>query len=174
VRALVNDKASRSRKPARPCRSKSSAFTARRRPATASPWSRNEARAREITEYRQRACPREGAARQAGSRGSLEQMMTQLQDTGSQEQEFPLVIKGDVQGSVEAIAGASRSWAPTRSGPRSSIRAPAASPNPMSACRIHGCRDHRLQRACQQAGARRGRARRRRDPLLQHHLRSGG
>jgi translation initiation factor IF-2 len=40
----------------------------------------------------------------AGSRGSLEQMMTQLQDTGSPE--FPLLVKGDVQGSVEAIAGA--------------------------------------------------------------------
>jgi translation initiation factor IF-2 len=35
---------------------------------------------------------------------SLEQMMTQLQDTGSQE--FPLLVKGDVQGSIEAIAGA--------------------------------------------------------------------
>jgi translation initiation factor IF-2 len=43
-------------------------------------------------------------ARQSGSRGSLEQMMTQLQTSGLKE--FPLVIKGDVQGSIEAIAGA--------------------------------------------------------------------
>ena len=34
--------------------------------------------------------------------------------------------------------------------------------------------DHRLQRACPQRGARGGRARRHRDPLLQHHLRSRG
>jgi translation initiation factor IF-2 len=39
-----------------------------------------------------------------GARGSLEQMMNQLQTAGRKE--FPLVIKGDVQGSVEAISGA--------------------------------------------------------------------
>ncbi len=64
----------------------------------------NEARAREIAEYRQRLARDKAAARQSGTRGSLEQMMTQLQDTGSQE--FPLLVKGDVQGSIEAIAGA--------------------------------------------------------------------
>lgn len=64
----------------------------------------NEGRAREISEYRQRLARDKAAARQSGSRGSLEQMMTQLQNTGLKE--FPLVIKGDVQGSIEAIAGA--------------------------------------------------------------------
>lgn len=64
----------------------------------------SESRAREIAEYRQRLARDKAAARQSGSRGSLEQMMTQLQDTGSQE--FPLLVKGDVQGSIEAIAGA--------------------------------------------------------------------
>ncbi|WP_419907394.1 translation initiation factor IF-2 [Hoeflea sp.] len=64
----------------------------------------NEARAREISEYRQRIAREKAVARQAGTRGSLEQMMTQLQDSGVKE--FPLVIKGDVQGSIEAIAGA--------------------------------------------------------------------
>ena len=64
----------------------------------------NESRAREISEYRQRLAREKAVARQAGSRGSLEQMMTQLQDSGLKE--FPLVIKGDVQGSIEAIAGA--------------------------------------------------------------------
>ncbi|MCP4318406.1 MAG: translation initiation factor IF-2 [Hyphomicrobiales bacterium] len=64
----------------------------------------NEARAREIAEYRQRIAREKAVARQAGTRGSLEQMMTQLQDVGFNE--FPLVIKGDVQGSIEAIAGA--------------------------------------------------------------------
>ncbi|WP_117192900.1 translation initiation factor IF-2 [Rhizobium terrae] len=64
----------------------------------------NEARAREISEYRQRLARDKAAARQSGQRGSLEQMMSQLQNTGMKE--FPLVIKGDVQGSIEAIAGA--------------------------------------------------------------------
>ncbi|MBO6722881.1 MAG: translation initiation factor IF-2, partial [Roseitalea sp.] len=43
-------------------------------------------------------------ARQAGARGSLEQMMAAAKD--AETAEFPLVIKGDVQGSVEAILGA--------------------------------------------------------------------
>ncbi|MBA8877324.1 translation initiation factor IF-2 [Phyllobacterium myrsinacearum] len=64
----------------------------------------NEAKAREISEYRTRLAREKVVARQAGSRGSLEQMMSQLQVTGLKE--FPLLIKGDVQGSIEAIAGA--------------------------------------------------------------------
>ncbi len=64
----------------------------------------NESRAREISEYRQRLAREKQVARQSGSRGSLEQMMTQLQTSGLKE--FPLLIKGDVQGSIEAIAGA--------------------------------------------------------------------
>lgn len=64
----------------------------------------SEARAREISEYRQRLAREKSVARQAGQRGSLEQMMSQLQDTGLKE--FPLIVKGDVQGSIEAIAGA--------------------------------------------------------------------
>ncbi|MCG5481041.1 translation initiation factor IF-2 [Sinorhizobium alkalisoli] len=64
----------------------------------------SESRAREISEYRQRLAREKAVARQSGSRGSLEQMMSQLQTSGLKE--FPLVIKGDVQGSIEAIAGA--------------------------------------------------------------------
>ena len=62
----------------------------------------SEAQAREITDYRQRQ-RRESPARGA-MRGSLEQMMSQLKSAGRKE--FPLVIKGDVQGSIEAIVGA--------------------------------------------------------------------
>lgn len=62
----------------------------------------NEARAREIAEYRQSL--RRDLSQAAGVRGSLEQMMSQLKTEGAQE--IPVVIKGDVQGSVEAIAGA--------------------------------------------------------------------
>lgn len=64
----------------------------------------NEARAREISEYRQRLAREKSVARQAGQRGSLEQMMSQLQTSGLKE--FPLLIKGDVQGSIEAIVAA--------------------------------------------------------------------
>ncbi|MCZ2328056.1 translation initiation factor IF-2 [Bartonella sp. F02] len=64
----------------------------------------NEAKAREIAAYRQRLARDKAVARQTGSRGSLEQMMTKLQTTGVKE--FPLIIKGDVQGSIEAIISA--------------------------------------------------------------------
>ena len=61
----------------------------------------NEARAREITDYRIRK--RRDTLGSAGSSRTLEQMMQQLKEAGRKE--FPLVIKGDVQGSVEAIMG---------------------------------------------------------------------
>jgi translation initiation factor IF-2 len=61
----------------------------------------NESRAREITEYRDRQKRELAAARVGGARSSLVDMMSQLKSAGRKE--FPLVIKGDVQGSVEAI-----------------------------------------------------------------------
>ena len=64
----------------------------------------SEARAREVTDYRARQRREKMAARASGMRGSLEQMMSQLKTTGRKE--FPLLVKGDVQGSVEAIVGA--------------------------------------------------------------------
>jgi len=64
----------------------------------------SEARAREITTYRARQRRDKQAARQTGMRGSLEQMMAQAKTAGRKE--FPLVIKADVQGSLEAIVGA--------------------------------------------------------------------
>jgi translation initiation factor IF-2 len=65
----------------------------------------NEARAREVTEYRSRRKRDLMAARIGGTSRSLADMMRDLKE-GADRQEFPLVIKGDVQGSVEAIAGA--------------------------------------------------------------------
>ncbi len=62
----------------------------------------SEARAREITEYRNRQ--RRQAAAAAGARASLEQLLTRLKDSSDETQELPLVVKGDVQGSVEAIS----------------------------------------------------------------------
>jgi translation initiation factor IF-2 len=64
----------------------------------------SEGRAREISDYRMRQKREKLEARGGAMRGSLEQMMTQLRTAGRKE--FPLVIKGDVQGSVEAIIGA--------------------------------------------------------------------
>ena len=64
----------------------------------------SEARAREITEYRERQKRDKIAARGGSARGSLTDMMSQLKTAGRKE--FPLVIKGDVQGSVEAIVAA--------------------------------------------------------------------
>ncbi|MFA5957535.1 translation initiation factor IF-2 [Hyphomicrobium sp.] len=62
----------------------------------------NDARAREITDYRVRK--RRETLGSAGTKSTLEQMMQQLKDAGRKE--FPLVVKGDVQGSLEAIVGA--------------------------------------------------------------------
>ncbi|MGH6832059.1 MAG: translation initiation factor IF-2, partial [Methyloceanibacter sp.] len=62
----------------------------------------NEARAREITDYRVRERRKRLAV--AGARGSLEQMMSNLKAAGTKE--FTLLVKGDVQGSVEAIVAA--------------------------------------------------------------------
>ncbi len=61
----------------------------------------NEARAREVTDYRGRQKREKVVARATGMRGSLEQMMSQLKTTGRKE--FPLIVKADVQGSLEAI-----------------------------------------------------------------------
>ena len=63
-----------------------------------------EARARELTDYRVRQKREKSAAHATGMRGSLEQMMSQLKTSGRKD--FPLIIKTDVQGSLEAIAGA--------------------------------------------------------------------
>jgi translation initiation factor IF-2 len=62
----------------------------------------NEARAREITDYRERKMRETRGA--PAARSSLEQMMSQLKERGKKE--FPILIKADVQGSAEAIVQA--------------------------------------------------------------------
>ena len=62
----------------------------------------NEARAREITDYRERKMRETRGA--PAARSSLEQMMSQLKESGKKE--FPILIKADVQGSAEAIVQA--------------------------------------------------------------------
>src|SRR5580693_8938849 len=63
-----------------------------------------EARAREITEYRERQKRDKLAARGPAVRTSLSDMMSNLKAAGHKE--MPIVLKGDVQGSVEAITSA--------------------------------------------------------------------
>ncbi|MDE2166051.1 MAG: translation initiation factor IF-2 [Alphaproteobacteria bacterium] len=59
----------------------------------------SEAKARDITEYRQRLRRQKAAA--AGGRGTLEQMFSQI--AAGTAKELAVVVKSDVQGSLEAI-----------------------------------------------------------------------
>ncbi len=61
----------------------------------------DEGRAREIASYRQRLERDKAVALAAGKRGSLEQMFDRIK--AGDQKELPIIIKGDVQGSVEAI-----------------------------------------------------------------------
>lgn len=63
----------------------------------------NEARAREITEYRIRQ-KRQKVGRGGPARASLETLLSRLKDGAIVTSELPVVVKGDVQGSVEAIS----------------------------------------------------------------------
>ena len=64
----------------------------------------NENKAREITEYRARKKREADSARAVAGKGSVENMFAQLQKGNLRE--LPVIIKGDVFGSVEAINGA--------------------------------------------------------------------
>jgi len=61
----------------------------------------DEGRAREISSYRQRKEREAQAVKSA--RGTMEQMFAKIQ--AGEAKELPVVIKGDVQGSVEALIG---------------------------------------------------------------------
>ena len=74
----------------------------------------SEARAREIAEFRGR---RQRDARVvAGSRGTLEEMFTKIK--AGEIKELPLVVKADVQGSLEALIGAAAKLATDEVGAR--------------------------------------------------------
>jgi translation initiation factor IF-2 len=64
----------------------------------------NEARARELVDYRQRMMRDRSAASRTSKGASLEQMMARLQQ--AEVTEMALLVKADVQGSAEAISGA--------------------------------------------------------------------
>ncbi|MGH7055128.1 MAG: translation initiation factor IF-2 [Stellaceae bacterium] len=61
----------------------------------------SESRARDIADFRQRR--RRSAQAAAGARGTLEQMFSQI--AAGVARELPVVVKSDVQGSLEAIVG---------------------------------------------------------------------
>jgi translation initiation factor IF-2 len=63
-----------------------------------------EARAREIADFRARRDRQAELARTAGGRGTLEEMMKGIREGTAKE--LPVLIKADVQGSAEALAGA--------------------------------------------------------------------
>lgn len=64
----------------------------------------NESRAREITEYRVRTKRQIAGNASVAARASLDQIMNRLKDGAIETSELPIVLKGDVQGSVEAIS----------------------------------------------------------------------
>jgi translation initiation factor IF-2 len=64
----------------------------------------SEARAREIADFRVRRDRQNQLAKVAGGRGTLEEMMKGIRDGTAKE--LPVLIKADVQGSAEALAGA--------------------------------------------------------------------
>jgi translation initiation factor IF-2 len=64
----------------------------------------SEARAREITEYRVRNKRQVAGNASVAARASLDQLMNRLKDGAIVTSELPIVLKGDVQGSVEAIS----------------------------------------------------------------------
>jgi translation initiation factor IF-2 len=61
----------------------------------------NESRARDIADFRQRR--RRDASAALGGRGTLEQMFSQI--AAGAANQLPVVVKSDVQGSLEAITG---------------------------------------------------------------------
>src|SRR5258708_14842398 len=83
----------------------------------------SEGRAREIADYRARQRRDKMAARATGMRGSLEQMMSQLKASGRKD--LALIIKADVQGSLEAFIGTIETLATHQIAPRA-IPSPVA------------------------------------------------
>ena len=131
----------------------------------------NEARAREVTEYRARkrreVAPGDEFAPDARSAA---------QEPQRRRDQIPAAGR---QGRRSGIAR-SHPWRAHQAQHRRSGRADSAGRRRRHhriRCHPRPCqrrRDHRLQRACQCPGARSRQARRRRNPLLQHHLQCRG
>ena len=137
----------------------------------------NEARAREVTDYRERQKrdrARRARARRRRAARSLADMMRELKE-GAGAQGVPARRQGRRAGLVEAIVGALEKVGNDEvQGSRHSFGRRRHHRVGRHARRGVGRRGDRLQRARPQGSARGGRAGRHRDPLLQHHLRPGG
>jgi translation initiation factor IF-2 len=132
----------------------------------------NESRAREITEYRQRLPATRRLRPERNTRFSRADD-EQLQDTAARSFRFwsratCRARSKPLPGAIEKLGTDEVKARIIHSG------AGGITESDISLAEASGAMHHRLQRPCQQAGSRRGRARRHRDPLLQHHLRSGG
>ena len=128
----------------------------------------SESRAREVTDFRQRR--RRATSSRVRARGTLEQMFSKI--AAGETKELPVVVKADVQGSLEAIVGSLQKMRTDEVGARilhaGGRRDQRKRRDPRQGDRR---RHHRLQCPGQPAGARPGAARRRRNPLLRDHLR---
>ena len=134
----------------------------------------SEARAREVTEYRTRQKRERQAARTGAGSRTLVDMMQDLK-AGAGRKEFPLVVRADVQGSAEAIVSSLEKLGTDEV----SARILQSGVGGIIGIGHHaggslGRHRPRLQRARPQGSPRGSRTGRRRDPLLQHHLRSRG
>ena len=63
----------------------------------------SEAKAREVSGYRQRKAREALSIKRVGSGSTMEQMFAQIK--AGETKSFPVIVKGDVQGSVEALQG---------------------------------------------------------------------
>ncbi len=137
-----------------------------RRPATTLTVVENEARAREVAAYRQGVLDREAhrPPRRSASRTCSRTMHRR-------PIEFPLVVKADVQGSVEAIVNALNKLSTDEIKVRvlhSGVGAITESDVTLAGRERRA--DHRLQRPPERQGARGRRAQQGRVPLLRRHL----
>ena len=133
----------------------------------------SEARAREVTDYRARQ-KRENVRRPPDRHARLART-----DDGAGQDRRPQGIPADHQGRRAGLDRGDRGCAG-----QARHRRGRSAHDPFGRRRHHRIRrdargslrrgDHRLQRARPQGSARGGRARRHRDPLLQHHLQSRG
>src|SRR4029078_5401165 len=103
VRALINDQGVTISEAGPSVPVEVLGFTGQPEPAARLAVVENEPRARQVTSYRAHQKRENAAASISGMRGSLEQMMSQLKTSGLKD--FPLIVKADVQGSLEAILG---------------------------------------------------------------------
>ncbi len=127
----------------------------------------SESRAREVTEYRDAQAPRSPSGHDCAPIARS----ASAKPKRRREAPLPLVIKADVQGSVEAIQGALAKLGTDEVAVQ--VLQSGVGGNHRKRCDSGACigrRDHRLQCARQCTGARTRQARRRRNPLLQHHL----